>query len=518
MANFLTADEIITLKHKRNYIQFGGPRPNNSVGFSGQDAQYFTIDAFSLPETGNIDPLWVPDPVRIGKYRLVGRKVTAPPLPTSQIKMRERHGTLPRQLSVIGCQLNLYENTGVCNDLSNYTQGWSDYVLIYSNGIVVKKEGGNRTAFDKDEVVEDTIDITFSDIYPVAPMSFGEGAATQVDKEVLDAAFDSLQGCGNCGVATDGASRLYAITKSSGAGSPGLPAELIYTTDGGQTWNQTNITGLGATEDPVAVDIVGDQIIVLGGTAATPAYYYADIDAASGTPGAFTKVTAGFVANKLPSDIYVASPREVYLCAAGGYVYKITNLSAGVTILNAGQATALDLLRIHGLNETLVAVGKTGAIIKSVNRGKTWASLSVSPSTLDIQAVSVLDTQVFWAGDAASHLYYTLDGGRVWHESLFAGTGVGAIYDIVFVTPEVGYVTYTTATPTGVLMTTWDGGNNWTSSAPRILNMPTQNRINRIAAPSVSGESGLNCNYVALVGLAGNGTDGIVLNGAASRF
>ena len=518
MANFLTADEIITLKHKRNYIQFGGPRPNNPVGFSGQDAQYFTIDAFSLPETGNVDPLWVPDPVRIGKYKLVGRKITAPALPTAQIKIRERHGTLPRQLTVIGCQLNLYENTGVCNDLSNYLQGWSDYVLIYSTGIVVKKEGGNRSAFDKDEVIEDTVDITFSDIYPIAALSFGEGAATQVDKEVLDVVFNNLQGCGNCGVATDGASRVYALTKSSGAGSPGLPAEVIYSTDGGMNWSQINITGLGATEDPAGIDIIGDQLIVLGGTVATPAYYYADLDSATGIPGAFTKVTAGFVANKLPSDIYVASPREAYLSASGGYIYKITSVPSGVTVLNAGIATTEALLRIHGLNETLVAVGANGAIIKSVNRGRTWAALSVSPTTASINAVSVLDSQVYWVGDANSHLYYTLDGGRVWHESLFAGSGVGSIYDINFVTPEVGYVAYTNSTPTGVLMTTWDGGSNWTTSAPRILNMPTQSRINRVAAPSVSGESGLNANYLALAGLAGGGTDGILLIGAASKF
>ena len=92
--------------------------------------------------------------------------------------------------------------------------------------------------------------------------------------------------CGDCGPNDNGAQRVYAVTKSSGAASPGLPAELIYSLDGGVTWAQTLIDSFGSTEDPLAVDMVGSRIVVLG----ADAYYYATLNA-NGVPGTFTKVS-----------------------------------------------------------------------------------------------------------------------------------------------------------------------------------------------------------------------------------
>ena len=53
----LTADQIVTQKHKRNFIQFGGARPGNPVAYAGQDAQYLAIQGVGLPESGGVDPI-----------------------------------------------------------------------------------------------------------------------------------------------------------------------------------------------------------------------------------------------------------------------------------------------------------------------------------------------------------------------------------------------------------------------------------------------------------------------------
>jgi hypothetical protein len=184
----INADEIITLKHKRNFIQFGGGRPSNIVHYAGQNAQYMTIDGLTIPEIGGVDPIWVPDPRRIGAYRLVGRSLSPADLPSATVVMREKHGSIPRQLTRIGCAFNLYEVTGVCKDLSDFVSGWSDYVLIYSGGIVTDKDGGTRSAWDADDPVEDSLSITLSFIYPVGPIGFGEGASTLVSLNVVDIA------------------------------------------------------------------------------------------------------------------------------------------------------------------------------------------------------------------------------------------------------------------------------------------------------------------------------------------
>jgi hypothetical protein len=88
--------------------------------------------------------------------------------------------------------------------------------------------------------------------------------------------------------------------------------------------------------------------------------------------------------------------------------------------------------------------------------------------------------------------------------------------DIVFATSEVGYFSHDTATPTARVFATWDGGNSFTDSAPRILNMPTYNRANRLAVPAV--DDSIAANNLAVAGLAGNGSDGILLLGVAGRL
>ena len=514
----LTADQIVTQKHKRNFIQFGGARPGNPVAYAGQDAQYLAIQGVGLPESGGVDPIWVPDPRRIGSYTLVGRQITPPDLASATLLLRERHGAIPRQLGKINCQFNLYELTGKCKDLSDFQAGWSDYVLIYSGAIVTDKDLGDRSAWDSDDAVEDSLSLVLSDVYPVGALGFGEDGAAQIDREVVDVVYGTQIQCGDCGPPNDGTRWAYAITKSSGAGSPGLPAEVQYRVDGTANWIDLAITGIGATADPTAIDIVGDKLVVV--VTSENAYYYATINAITGVPGSFTKVTAGFVASKAPADLYVAGPRATYFVGAGGYIYKSTDITAGVAVLNAGSATTNDLLRIHGAQDTLVAVGQGSTTLISNNNGQTWSTTpaAVSAIALAVGAVCVLDNLRVWVGTLNSgRLFSTQDGGATWQEKAFSGAGAGNLYDIVAATDEVIFFSHSTATPTARLFTSWNGGADFTNGAPRILNMPTCNKANRIAVPYAA-SADVAANNVLLAGLSGGGTDGILLEGVAARL
>ena len=509
------ADEILTSKHIRTYIQFGGPRPGNPVLYGGQDAQYLSVEGVGVPESGGVDPVFVPDPSIIGRYRLVGRKISPPDLASATLKLLERHGSVPRQLIGIKCPFNIYQPSGKCKTLSDFLSGWTNYVLIYSYAEVSDKDLGTRTGWEDDNV-EDSLSLTLADVYPVGALVFGEAAAQQADREVVDIVYGGGLQCGDCGPQDDGSKHIYAITKSSGAASPGLPSEVIYSLDGGSVWGEAVINGIGASADATFIDIVGDKMIV--GVESEGAYYWSTLTDA-GVPGTFTKVVTGFVATKNPTDVFVSNPREVYFSARGGYVYKSTDITAGVVAINAASATSNDLLRIHGKDETIVATGTVSTAIVSSNRGVSFSTVAgvISLVPVTVQAVSVLDNRRFWVGTNNGRVYYSSDGGATWTQKSFSGAGAGSVRDIVFPTDEVGYFLHNTSAPAARIFSTWNGGEDWTMTAPRITNLPVFDYAGRIACPNTD-VAGVSVNAVAVAGLAGDGVDGIVLIGYASRL
>ena len=513
----LTADEVVTQQHKRAYLQWGGPRPTNPVTFAGQDGQYMMITGVSNPQGGSINPIWAPDPSNAKGYRLIGRSTSAPDIPSATLTFYEKHGILPRQLFK-ACPFTAYEVTGTCMDLSDLYNGVTDYMLIYSLGMITTKNLGDRVSMESDDLIGDELDVSFSDIYPVGPLGFGDNALTLIDREVLDVVYGNRAICPNCGPENDGSKWIYAITRSSG-GSPGLPSEVIYTTDGGANWNQVTVTGIGAAEDPVKIFFAGSRLVVLSptaGSATQGGYYWADIDPDTGVPGTWTKVTSGFVAAALPRDAFVLDPREIYICADAGYIYKVTDITSGVSVLNAGVATSQNLARINGAEDVIVAVGAAGTVVRSTNRGATFATTTTAPTTSGLTALAVFDQKRIWVGSVNGYLWSTVNGGKTWTNKGFSGNGTGQVFDLVFATEEIGYMLNGNATPTARLFVTLDGGVTFTNTSWRIVNWPVFNYAKRLAVP-VSQDSAVNVNNVAIAGITST-NDGVLLLGIAQKL
>jgi photosystem II stability/assembly factor-like uncharacterized protein len=513
----ISADEVITQQHKRAFLQWGGPRPNNPVTFAGQDGQYMMITGVSNPVAGGFDPSWAPDPSNAKRYRLISRMVTPPDLAEATMTFYEKHGILPKQLFA-QCPFSAYEVTGTCKDLSDLYNGVTDYMLVYSLGLTSDRNYGDRVTMDSDELIGDELTVSLSDIYPVGALGFGDNAMTLIDREVIDVVYGNRALCGNCGPENDGSKWIYACTRSSG-GSPGLPAEIIYTNDGGQTWNQATITGIGATEDPSHIAIVGSRLVILSptaGSATSGGYYWADIDPDTGAPGTWTKVTAGFVNAAVPRDIYALTPRETFFCGDAGYIYKAVDITSGVTAINPGSATTQNLARIDAEEDAIVAVGAAGTVIVSTNRGATFATTQAAPTVSALTALKAFDRRRFWVGSVNGYLWYTLDGGKTWTNKAFSGNGTGQVFDIVFPTEEIGYMLNANATPTARLFFTLDGGMSWTNSGWRLVNWPTFNYAKQLATPT-AGDSGVNVNNVAIAGITST-NDGVLLLGIAQKL
>lgn len=509
------SNENLTQAFIRAFTQRGGPSPANPLRFAGDEEQYLMVGDITNPDRGGISAINVNDPRRQGLFKRTGITIDAPDIPNNSVTFKQKFGGIPWYKFRLDCPLNIYEVEGQCDDLSDPINGW-DTMNILSRGLSSDKTYAGRTPFDTTD--ESTTEIAFSwlgGVYSLGGIVLGETAAVDVTTEVIDIVYGSYQNCQNCGVADDGTRRIYALQQTAG-GSSAVLGKVLYSTDGGATWTASSITGLGVGALVTAIDIVGRYLVVL--VSGENAYYISPINALTGVPGAWTKVTTGFVATKNPNDMYVEGPNRVYFVGNGGYIYVSTNIAAGVSVLSAGGVTTNNLNRIHGQGNVLLAVGASNTSLKSTNRGASWVATTASVTGTH-SAAAVYGPLNYWLGGAnggVGYLDYTENGGETWNVVTLPGAALIGVHDIIWATAEVGYVLASRAGPTAVVFATFDGGRNWAETgSSQLPSAPTYGRPNRGAVPLVP-DLQVAANNLAVAGLAGGLTDGIVLVGSSS--
>jgi hypothetical protein len=496
-----TADEVRTGGNLRFFYQLRGASPFNQIQYAGVDGQYITIEEVSNPKSGGISPINVHDPNNIKKYKRVGRQAEAPDFPTADVQFMQGHGGIPRQLyDLADCVTTFYQVAGRCQDLSVFSRGTYDYIKILSEGEVTDKtEGG--TGFDADEGIIDSLPFTFGNIYPVGPLNFSNEGTTAVARAVVDVAYGSRIECGNCGTEDDGTQKIYALITNAAANPP----VVVYSTNGGTTWATATITGSADTDIPKAIGVVSNKLVVLTNTATTSSLFIADINPLTGVPGAFTLVTTGFVTNNPAQDMVIENARAIWFAADNGYIYKSTNLLQGVTVSEAGNATANDLARIDARDGAIVAVGQSGTVVYSLNRGENWVATTNAAGASTLTSVSVV-TATLWITGVGTTLYYTRNRGEsAWNTAVVSS---GTIADIVFPTTEVGYI-LAAETGVGVVYMTTNGGEQWERKA-----LTGASTAARLAYPEV-GNLAIATNNVFIGGI-GVAPDGILLQGVAT--
>ncbi len=506
-------NEVITRNFIRAFVQRGGPGPTIPLLYAGESEQYLMVGDIARPDRGGITALNVNDPRRRGLFKRTGVTIDAPDIPANTITFRQYFAGPAWYKFKLDCPVNIYEAEGLCGDPADFGNGWIT-LNILSQGLSTNKTYAGRTPFDESDVT--TTDVDFSwlgDVYTVGGIVLGEQAAEEVSTEVIDITYGGYQNCANCGIPNDGTKWIYALQQTAGASSAVVGKVLYNTNYGLGAWATSAITGLGVGALVTAIDIVGQYLVVL--VAGELAYYIAPINQLTGVPGAWTKITTGFVAAKNPNDLFVESPNRVYFVGNGGYVYLSTNIAAGVSVLNAGAATVNNLSRIHGQAGTLVAVGASGAVIKSTNKGNAWTTTTTQLSGT-LGAVGVRTAYNLWAGNSAGVTSYSDDQGETWTTlPTLPGAAAAGIHDILWASAECGFILATRAGPTAAVFASCNGGQSWyEADSSRLPDLQTFGRPNRGAFPN-SPDIMIQTNNLAVAGLGGGLTDGIVLVGKA---
>lgn len=454
---------------------------------------------------GDLTPIRIPDPNAYGKFITIELQRGQQGLPTLSLESR-----LTRDLSDIlrivrkGCAFDIQLHAGVCEDPRDFNGGW-EKIYVLENALATNYSTGELGALDssQDNPVNETVALSGTDYYEIKRLQAAELAASTIVQEVIDVAIIDSAQCGECGITSNGCEKVFAVTISNG-GSPGLPAMVVYSPDAGATIGSTHITTLGAAEDPTAMAGVGIYLVVVSNDSDS-LHYAALADILDGTE-TWAEVTTGFVALKGPNDIFSLSAVLTWIVGDGGYIYFTDDPTSGVSVQTAGGVTTNDLLKVNAFDDNnVVAVGKSNTVLFTTDGGTTWSSVTGPNVGVDINAVAMKSATEWLVGCADGTLWYTQDSGGTWTQKGFSGSGAGTIKDIVFATGAVGYMAHATATPSGRILRTLDGGFSWYVLPEQSgFTLPANDRINALAA------CGEDPNICFGGGLADNATDGIL--------
>lgn len=457
---------------------------------------------------GEVTPIRGPSSTQYGAFDIIDEIVGQEGLPTISLEMRMRRA-MSDMLTLFQkkCPVDLHIHAGVCTDPTDFLT--FETAWVYEGARMTNYGGDELGAFDGDQegVPTETLPFTARDMYQLKALRDSELAAGDIAQEIVGITVCDSVSCGQCGAPSDGASVFFAIQKSHG-GSPGLPAELIFSADGGATIGSTIVDTIGADEDPTDLVCVGTNLVII--SAEDNALHYAPIaDILAGTES-WTRVDTGFVALKLPNRLFNAGRAFTWIAADDGYIFFTADITAGVTPQTSGSLTTQDLQDIHGIDEeNLIAVGDSNALLVTTD-GQNWSAVTGPAVGVNLTACWMRSTQEWLVGDANGQLWYTRNAGLTWTEKTFSGSGAGTVKAIAFATSNVGYLSHTTAAGVGRIFRTIDGGASWQLVPGGGVSLTDNDGLNRIAvAPSAPANIRANLAYVG--GLGADATDGILL-------
>lgn len=501
MANKVSAN-VLRTGFSRMWLIQNGASPRNVPEYQG----LWKAGAVSWRQ-GDITTIKVPDPGRHDGFVRIG-KIKGDPGDPQMSVMARYTADLSRLLKLVklGCDSDLQIHFGECKDPRDFNKGW-EKVLILAAATPTDYGTGELGAIEPSQraMIDETVPFTGEDYYEVGKLNFGEQAAAQITQEVVDILICDAIACGACGLPSDGCQVVLAATLRAG-GSPGTGARMLYTQNGGSTWAGREITAFTGSNDPDSIGCVSTYVFVVSAELIGVAYAtLADLLTGSET---WTTVTTGFVAGGAPKANYVYDPSNIWIVGAGGYIYKSTDITAGVTVQDAGVATVQNLNAVHGIDQLhLVAVGASNAVVYSNNGGITWTPITGPAVGVALNTVWMASQNLWYIGTAGGKLYYTDNAGVTWTEVAFPGSGAGSVRDIKFATNAVGYMSHDTATPRGRVLRTIDGGRSWYVAPESGVAMNLGDRYNKLAT--------CDPNIVFGAGLADSGSDGIIVKGAA---
>jgi photosystem II stability/assembly factor-like uncharacterized protein len=415
-----------------------------------------------MPE-GDITQVRCPSPEKANEWVVIGKITGTPGNKTTNL---EAPLGLVNYLLSIKCDFNIQYRIGECSRPDDPT-GY-EFLLSFENARISNRgiTGLNPRTPDSNNQSMVTADVTFDDFYVVvAPTWTGVTITEQTGATIKDVHFcDSAVCAGNCGTGSIGCQVGYVITSGiTGGGGE----EIWKTVDGGSNWTRIQSPFTEVYDDMVAIDCMGDVVLVANGTTAGTIARSADAGAS------WTVIEVG--GSQVVNDIFFVDSAHIYLCGEGGHIWYSADGGLTWTIQEDGDLSASGLNEITFFNlDYGIAVGDGGTILRTINGGSDW-SLVTSGVATNLHTVDFVTKWLVWIGGASATLLKSTDSGATWTAVTWSGAGTDTINSIKFCGTSFGFFGGTTAADAGVLYTTPDGGYSFKAQV-----LPTNAGINAV--------------------------------------
>lgn len=457
---------------------------------------------------GAINQISEPSKTKLGKYDRVGTWRDEDDRMTTNLVGHFAQSIKSKilELALEGCPVDFQlhigecENPSIFNDFQKIIIFEDVFFENYSTDDLGSLEPGDQNK------VDETGEISATRFYEFLPMSYASKNPAVVTNQLIDVIICDTVSCGDCEEESNGCQKIMAVTIAAG-GSPSTPADVVFSLDGGLTWLAHDIDTLTASEAPTGIACLGSDVVVISNDSASLHHALISTFNAIDDP-VFTEVTTGFVVGGEPNDIWTVG-NKAFIVGDGGFIYTLSNAGSGVTAIDSGDATTVNLNAVHALSaEYAVAVGDAGGIVVINNDIASLITTTPVGVGVNFNAVWVKSEQEWYLGADDGTLRYTLDTGVTWTTITLPGGSPTTITDIAMSTASIMYVSGVLA-GVGQIWTSVNGGNDFIR-APRTSTggIPDNDEITAIAACPED------VDFLAAVGLAGDAADGFIVIGS----
>lgn len=401
------------------------------------------------------------------------------------------------------CRIDVFALSGKCGNPQDFTEGGEKWVF-FRDGRISAHNYENFSAFGRDEnnPTNEMVDMTAEDYWEYRYMRQDQIGSSVTTRQVYTVDVDPGNDCDNC----PDASANVLVTMAGASATPGTQPVLLWSTDGGESWNTQTIASLFSNENVVDGAVVGGCLVLISNT--SNGIHWTVTSEIYTNTNIWSDVVSGFVASKQPNAMSMVDVRHGWIVGNGGYIYFVGNFKVGVTVQDAGVATTQNLNAVHALDtNNVLAVGNSNAVVYTSNGGSTWETITGPSVGINLGACWMWDANTWFVGEGAGgagKLWLTVNAGVTWTQVGLPST-YNRIDKIQFTSDAEGFLSARAGGQSYILRTI-TAGNEWVVLPQGKRGTPVANQT---LLDIAVGSKYDNIAYAG--GTASNGTAGIVV-------